>query len=148
MTCIYMLRDPFVENICYIGITRDPKQREHTHWHSRHLAAPIRKNEWLRSLQQPPIFHILRWVPNNIATNEERKTILIFAQKGYTLMNAPTQCRLVPKKKKTHVTSRISRIRRSLNVTIHCRLRMHEKPPRVRDRLEKTIRTKRARGLL
>lgn len=87
-TTIYALYEPGCDGrIRYVGKTCRPLQARL----SGHLASARTeqdyKSKWIRSLTAPPVIRALVVVPNECASETERRVIAAFRAKGYRLVN-------------------------------------------------------------
>jgi hypothetical protein len=70
MKTIYALLQPATRQIRYVGSTSDMTQRMRVHWTSRFVKTSHVAN-WIRSLSEPPDYHVLQTVKDEVGLKAE-----------------------------------------------------------------------------
>lgn len=86
-TLIYALCDPYTEEIRYVGKAKRPTDRLSMHVGNAKRGFKTHVARWIRLLPGRPLMLRLAIVPDDYASEMERRTIAHFRAKGYRLTN-------------------------------------------------------------
>ncbi len=84
---LYALKDPITNEICYIGVTDNPKRRLASHCQVKSATGNMNKWIWVRGLVNIRMKPTMVILEENASTEDETKAIHEYWANGHPLLN-------------------------------------------------------------